>query len=202
MTVHLTQQKDNRRKELEILDRRFNVIFSFPGVFTSLHDMSESEIPEELTGELILLLATVLNQFVEEDQRSANREGFTNFASMPLFRDWRNLRKEDMCYVDDDMNIGVKDTCQNFGGRMMWEFGPIKFAVLNAVSMGPYGPQDRNRYHLALQKMVDYMSYDIYHKVPAPPPQHRLYVPKESYGINDGGKVISAVMSALFSGVL
>jgi hypothetical protein len=187
-------------KDIGLLDRQFFVMFSFPKVFTSLHQIDDSEVSEEVKIELTIVLREVLRQFMEEDERSAQRNGFVNWGAIPLATGWRQLKPADMMRAESG-DIMVKPTNRNHYGKMLYEYGPLKMGVLRYIAQGPYGRGAQNRYHLALEQMLDSMSRTILDKVPNDEYNAYFYTPSDAFGITQDGKEIVAIMKALYKEV-
>lgn len=189
-----------KNTDFGLLDRQFYVMFGFPKAFTSLHQIDDSEVSEEVKIELSIVFREVLTQFMQEDERSAQRNGFVNWGATQLATGWRQLKPDDMVRAEGG-EIMVKPTNRNHYGRMLYEYGPLKLGVLRYVSHGPYGRGVQNRYHLALEQMLDSMSRTILDKVPNDQYKTYFYTPSDAFGITKDGKEIVAIMNALYRGV-
>lgn len=186
--------------DLATRDRQFAVMFGFPKVFTALTEIPSDAVSDDVKAELISILNAVLNQFLEEDARSYERNGFINWGATPLSSGWRNLKKHDMMLTEDG-SIAVKPAVNNVFGRMLFEYGSLKFSVLRMIAQGPYGPGARSRYHTVLSKMLDSMSRHILDKVPeGEETKHIFYTPGDSLGINQNQEIVT-IMAAIYKGV-
>ena len=138
--------------QLKEWDRRFNMLFSFPSVFSAISRV-ETAISHDVRGELLDTLrdiGSIIEQRVHSDQPFIA-------GLVPFVRRFTSLNNED--FVDDDdegmtLKVGVQDHFQ----RMLMDYGAIKFYLLAQIAEGPYGPAVQSVYHKALKDSLSIMA--------------------------------------------
>lgn len=138
--------------QLKEWDRRFNMLFSFPSVFSAISRV-ETAISHDVRGDLMDTLrdvGSIIEQRVHSDQPFIA-------GLVPFVRRFTSLNNEDFVDNDDEgmaLKVGVQDHFQ----RMLMDYGAIKFYLLAQIAEGPYGPAVQSVYHKALKDSLSIMA--------------------------------------------
>ncbi len=137
--------------QLKEWDRRFNMLFSFPSVFSAISRV-ETAISHDVRGDLLDTLrdvGSIIEQRVHSDQPFIA-------GLVPFVRRFTSLNNED--FVDNDEGITLKAGVQDHFQRMLMDYGAIKFYLLAQIAEGPYGPAVQSVYHKALKDSLSIMA--------------------------------------------
>ena len=132
-------------------DRRFNMLFSFPSVFSAISRV-ETAISIDVRGDLMDTLRDV-GSIIE--QRVHSDEPFVAGLT-PFVRRFTSLSNID--FVNTSDGIALKDSVVDHFQRMLMDYGAIKFYLLAQIAEGPYGPAVQSVYHKALKDSLSIMA--------------------------------------------
>ena len=137
--------------QLKEWDRRFNMLFSFPSVFSAISRV-ETAITIDVRGELMDTLrdvGSIIEQRVHSDQPFIA-------GLVPFVRRFTSLNNND--FVDSNDGLFLKDSVEDHFQRMLMDYGAIKFYLLAQIAEGPYGPAVQSVYHKALKDSLSIMA--------------------------------------------
>tara|TARA_Y100001973_G_C5204190_1_gene340220 strand:- start:822 stop:1409 length:588 start_codon:yes stop_codon:yes gene_type:complete len=151
--IALTNHDEN---SLESWDRRYNVFFGFPKVFTALSEIDDDVIRKDVREELIYALQEVWRQL--DSELGENRTYVHGVDFTPLCK-FKQLRKEDFHPGIEDGNerMVLGDHISDEQARLFADYGAIKMFTLQLISQGPFGPAVRTIYHTVLAQILEYM---------------------------------------------
>jgi|TARA_B100001741_G_scaffold309575_1_gene307447 hypothetical protein len=138
--------------QLKEWDQRFNMLFSFPSVFSAISNV-ETAISNDVRGEILDTLRDVgslIEQRVHSDQPFIA-------GLVPFVRRFTRLNNTDLVN-NNEGNYELKGSVVDHFQRMMMDYGGIKFYLLSQIAEGPYGPTVQSVYHKALKDSLSVMA--------------------------------------------